>query len=155
MAGAAMMMFVSPAASLDFKPAETGKAFEKAAKAMGAKKFKAIRQTCSTGENYVCRYALTGGLALIGSAPAEQEPVDALGLYFGKDSESLIFFVGVGALIGMVEPDVSDSERQRIAKKLVEGALNGGAAELDADFKWSMTSEYDESVGVRILVDVR
>lgn len=151
--GSILTALCSSSFAADFLPKDGGNALVSAASSWGAE-LQAKEENCEQGKTlYTCRYAVTGGVTFIAAAPSKDEAVKAIGLYFTSESDPSHFFVAAGAMMGILDPEITQEERKRIVKKLVEGATKGGAAELGDSY--TVTSEYDRSIGVRILADIQ
>ncbi|PCI03866.1 MAG: hypothetical protein COB78_05795 [Hyphomicrobiales bacterium] len=137
------------AAEGSFVAKDAGKQFIAAATDFGIKNMAAEQTTCRQKKYFTCQFDTAGNIVLVAAAENENAPIKSIGLYFVKDSDPTIFFASVGALIGLLDPQVSMKDRQRIAKKLIDGAPKSGATELGSNY--AIQSSSDRSVGIRVI----
>lgn len=143
---------MTQAQAVEIKPDYIGAAFEKAAKSFGAGSIRAGERKCTSDVKYVCSYSLPGNVGMLATADSKEEATTDVILIFASDSEPEFFFTEIGILLGMLNEEISEAERQRIAKKLIEGALDDGATEIANDY-W-IKSKFIEGVGVFVTAEI-
>lgn len=151
-AAASALAIAKPAAAIEIKPVDAGGAFERSAFALNHK-IKAIVEKCGKGETaYICRYKVGDGVTYLAMAADDSAKATGLGLYISKPQDLRTSSMMLSVFLTTIDPEIALSERNRIVAKLLQGAMNGGAAELGSHY--TITAEYDASVGVRFLADV-